>query len=198
MKKIELKLLGLSYSQTQIGSYIVVLSELKGKRKLPIIIKPAEAQVIALKVEGVKSPRPLTHDLFKNMMDAYMVDLQEVYIHTLAEGIFYSRLVTSNGIDEIEIECTAGDAIAMALIFDCPIFASKSVLDISGVYMDDNGEIDTSMDELVDDNDEKETKRIVSIPHLEKMIEDAIKQEEYEIAAELRDRISKLKSDKKA
>jgi uncharacterized protein len=196
MKK-EVKVLGLSYSQSQSGSYVVVLSEKKGKRKLPIVIKPSDAQQIALKIEGVKSPRPLTHDLFKSLVESYMIDVQEVYIYAILEGIFYTKLVTSNGIDDIEIECTAGDGIALSIVFDCPLYTSKEVLDLSGVYINDDG---TSMERSDEDDDyeeeiEETPKRVVSIEDLEHMIEDAIRNEEYEIAAEIRDRIEKLKKE---
>jgi hypothetical protein len=198
MKK-EVKVLGLSYSQSSTGSYVVVLSEKKGKRKLPIVIKPSDAQQIALKIEGVKSPRPLTHDLFKNLVESYFIDIQEVYIYALLEGVFYTKLVTSNGIDDIEIECTAGDGIALSIVFDCPLYASKEVLDLSGVYINDDGTAMEKSDIEEDDyiEEEVETKRVVSIEDLEHMIEDAIKNEEYEIAAEIRDRIEKLKKENK-
>jgi bifunctional DNase/RNase len=200
MKK-EVKVLGLSYSQSQSGSYVVVLSEKKGKRKLPIVIKPSDAQQIALKIEGVKSPRPLTHDLFKSLTDSYQIDIQEVYIYAILEGIFYTKLITSNGIEESEIDCTAGDGIALSIVFGCPLFASKEVLDLSGVYINDDGTSMNSSDvEDIDDYEEEieETpKRVVSIEDLEHMIEDAIRNEEYEIAAEIRDRIEKLKKENK-
>ena len=200
MKK-EVKVLGLSYSQSQSGSYVVVLSEKKGKRKLPIVIKPSDAQQIALKIEGVKSPRPLTHDLFKSLTDSYQIDIQEVYIYAILEGIFYTKLITSNGIEESEIDCTAGDGIALSIVFGCPLYASKEVLDLSGVYINDDGTaMDNSNVEDIDDYEEEieETpKRVVSIEDLEHMIEDAIRNEEYEIAAEIRDRIEKLKKEEK-
>ncbi len=198
MKK-EVKILGLSYAQSQAGSYVVVLSEKKGKRKLPIVIKPSDAQQIALKIEGVKSARPLTHDLFKSVNDAYGIDIQEVYIYSILEGIFYTKLITSNGIEDAEIECTAGDGIALSIVFGCPIYADKEVLDISGVYINDDG---SESDKEVEEQEEEEEiemievpskKRVVSIEDLEHMIEDAIRNEEYEIAAEIRDRINKLK-----
>jgi len=199
MKK-EVKVLGLSYSQSQSGSYVVVLSEKKGKRKLPIVIKPSDAQQIALKIEGVKSPRPLTHDLFKSLTDSYQIDIQEVYIYAILEGIFYTKLITSNGIEESEIDCTAGDGIALSIVYGCPLFASKEVLDLSGVYINDDGStMDNSDIDDIDDYEEVEetTKRVVSIEDLEHMIEDAIRNEEYEIAAEISDRIEKIKKEGK-
>lgn len=198
-KKKEVKILGLSYSQSQVGSYIVVLSEVKGKRKLPIIIKPSDAQQIALKIEGMKSPRPLTHDLFKTMTDSYSIDIQEVQIYAVLEGIFYTRLITSNGLDDISIECTAGDGIALALIYGCSIFVSKEVMDMSGVNISDDGSLlptdEDDMDEFIEDDDD-EPKRVVSVEDLEVLMQDALDNEEYEIAAEIRDRIQMLKQPK--
>ena len=201
MKK-EVKVLGLSYSQSSTGSYVVVLSEKKGKRKLPIVIKPSDAQQIALKIEGVKSPRPLTHDLFKSVVESYMIDVQEVYIYAILEGVFYTKLVTSNGIDDIEIECTAGDAMALSVIYKCPIFVKDEIMESAGivisseegndgedVYEFGEDELDAELDSLV------EPKRVVSIEDLEIMMNEAIVNEEYEIAAEIRDRITELKGE---
>lgn len=193
MKRKEVKILGLSYSQTQVGSYVVVLSEIKGNRKLPVIIKPSDAQQIALKIENMKSPRPLTHDLFKTMTDAYNIDIQEVYIHAVLEGIFYTKLVSTNGLDTIEIECTAGDGISLALVYQCPIYVSKEVMDASGVYISDDGTAVSSDEESDWYEEVEQPKRVVSIEDLEQMMQDALENEEYEIAAEIRDRIQKLK-----
>src|ERR1035437_1530774 len=113
--KREVKILGLSYSQSQVNSYIVVLAEVNGHRKLPIIVKTQDAQVIALKIEGMKSPRPLTHDLFKTLCAGFNIEITEASVYQCLEGIFYSRLVCNNGIDDITIESTAGDAIALSL-----------------------------------------------------------------------------------
>lgn len=190
MKKIELKVLGLSYSQTQVGSYVIVLSEVGGDRKLPIIIKPAEAQVIALKIEGMKSPRPLTHDLFKSFSDSFGIDVQEVFIHNVAEGVFYTKLVASNGLDDAGIECTAGDGIALAITFDCSIYVNESVLNSSGIVMDENG-VASSTKSLP--TIPEEPKKIVSIEDLEQLMKEAEENEEYEIAAEIRDRIKTLR-----
>jgi bifunctional DNase/RNase len=201
MKKKEVKILGLSYSQSQTGSYVVVLSEKSGKRKIPVIIKPTDAQQIALKIEGVKSPRPLTHDLFKSLTDSFGVDVLEVFIHSVLEGIFYSKIIATNGLGEIQIECGVGDAIALAQVYECPIYVAKDVIDMSGIYINDDGtqmtqsEIDSVEEIQEKPKKPKKQKRVVSIEDLEKMMNDAISNEEYEIAAELRDRISKLKSE---
>jgi bifunctional DNase/RNase len=209
MRRKELKILGLSYSQSQVGSYVVVLSDRKGKRKLPIIIKSPEAQKIALELEGIKSIRPLTHDLIKSMTDSFGIDVQEVFIFQLLEGIFYTKIVLSNGLDEVEIECGLGDALALSTIYKCPIFTTTDILETAGVIMNDDGtvpeedieeaELDENdeIDELLDflEEDDKPSKRVVSIPDLEKLMIQAIENEEYEIAAELRDRIQKLKEE---
>ena len=215
MKRRELKILGLSYSQSQIGSYVIVLAEKKGKKKLPIIIKPSEAQRIALEIEGIKPPRPLTHDILKQMCEAYGLDVQEAFIHTLAEGVFYTKIHLSNGIEEVEIECSPGDGLALSSLFKCPIYVSTDILDSAGIVMnddgslptlseDEDGETDDDIDDYLDDDDEFESfidngknERIVSIEDLERMMEDAISNEEYEIAAELRDRIQMLKEKNK-
>lgn len=197
MKKRELKILGLSYSQTQLGSYVIVLSDKKGVRKLPIIIKPAEAQRIAIEIEGIKSSRPMVHDLFKSLTDSYQIDIQEVYIHDLLEGVFYTKITSSNGLDEIDMECTAGDAIALSVIYKCPIYTTSDILESAGVVINDDG-TPLSDEEMIDMDLDKEEEpgpenRIVSIKDLEKMMEEAISNEEYEIAADIRDRISQLK-----
>lgn len=199
MKRL-VKLLGLSYSQTQIGSYVVILSEIGGMRKLPLIIKPSDAQQIALKIEGIKAPRPLTHDLIKTLTDAFQIDIMEVYIYSVLEGIFYTKLIASNGLDDIEIECTAGDGVSLSIVYDCPIFVDQEVLNSSGVIINDDGT-------PVDPNELPEIeeppkgsiipvvpqKRVVTIENLEKMMQAALENEEYEIAAEIRDRIQMIR-----
>ena len=195
MRRKELKILGLSYSQSQIGSYVLVLSEKKGNKKIPLIIKPTEAQRIALDLEGIKSPRPLTHDLVKSVTDAFEIDVQEVFIYSLAEGIFYTKIIASNGIEEVEIECTGGDGIALSVIYKCPIYVTTEILDSVGIVIADDG---SGMSDNSEDEDEGEiyespAERVVSIEDLEHMMNDAIEDEEYEIAAEIRDRINKLK-----
>ena len=197
MRRKELKILGLSYSQSQIGSYVLVLSEKKGNKKIPLIIKPTEAQRIALDLEGIKSPRPLTHDLVKSVTDAFGIDVQEVFIYSLAEGIFYTKIIASNGIEEVEIECTGGDGIALSVIYKCPIYVTTEILDSVGIVIADDG---SGMTDNSEDDDEGEiyespAERVVSIEDLEHMMNDAIENEEYEIAAEIRDRISKLKGE---
>lgn len=192
MKKIKLKLLGLSYSQSQIGSYVLVLAETKGDRKLPVIIKPVDAQYIALKIEGIETPHPLTQDLFKSFTEALDADVNEIYIHSLIEGIFYAKVMLTNAIDTHEIECVIGDAISLSLLYKCPIYASSTVMDMAGIYMTDDGEVTDEQKEK--NHTERDTKGIVTIEDLEKMLEKAVENEEYEIATQLRDRITQLKN----
>lgn len=193
MKRREVRVLGLSYSQSQIGSYVLVLSEQKGKVKLPIIIKPYEAQRIALELEGIKGSKPLTHDLFKTMTDSFGIDLQEVYIYALAEGIFYTKLVCSSGMDDIEIESSVGDAVILASLYECPIFVANDVMNSAGVLINDDG-TPVSDEEIAEDSESMaEPERKTSVENLERMLQHAIDNEEYEIAAELRDRIVAVK-----
>lgn len=181
--------MGLSYSQSQIGSYVVVLSEKKGNAKIPVIIKPGDAQNIAVKLENIKVTRPLTHDLMKSMSDIFNIDVQEVFIYSLVEGIFYAKLLATNGIEEVEIECSIGDAIALSLVYKCPIWIKSEILDQAGINIGDDGE---EVEDVVEEEEIVESK--TSIEDLEKLMQSAISNEEYEIAAEIRDRISKLKA----
>jgi bifunctional DNase/RNase len=194
MKKRQVKILGLSYSQSQIGSYVLVLSEMKGKVKLPVIIKPQDAQRIALDLEGIKSAKPLTHDLFLSMTTAFGIDIREVFIYSLAEGIFYTKIICTNGLEDIEIESSIGDGVILASLHDCPIFVSSDVMNSAGVLINDDGS-NLSGDMTDDDDDEEtETERATSIENLEKMLEQAVLSEEYEIAAQVRDRIEQMKA----
>lgn len=194
MKKRKVKILGLSYSQSQVGSYVLVLSEMKGKVKLPVIIKPQDAQRIALDLEGIKSAKPLTHDLFLSMTNAFGLDIQEVFVYSLAEGIFYTKIIFTNGTADVEIESSIGDAVILANIYDCPIFVSSDVMNSAGVLINDDGS--KLSGDMTDDEDEEETEpeRVTSIENLEKMLEHAVANEEYEIAASVRDRIEQMKA----
>ena len=150
------------------------------------------AQQIALKVENMKSPRPLTHDLFKSLTDSFMIDVQEIQIHSVLEGVFYTKLMVTNGLDEIGIECTAGDGISLSLVYGCPIYVSQDVMSCVGIYMNDEGIVTKPEgDEVV--KPKRKKNKIISIEDLEKMRADAEQNEEYEIAAELRDKIKKMK-----
>lgn len=196
MKKILVSVLGLSYSQTQNGAYAVVLSESKGNRKLPIIVNSNDAQVIALRLEGIKTQRPLTHDLFKSFTDAFNADLAEVYIYSLVEGIFYTKLVFNDGVQDIELDCTIGDGIALAMIYQCPIYVADFVINSAGIVVDSETDPMASQhdDEEVDDAEIEEVKpRKSNIQELEIMLQKALDDEQYEVAAQVRDKINSLK-----
>jgi bifunctional DNase/RNase len=187
--------IGLSYSQSQIDSYVVVLSEKKGNTKIPVIIKPGDAQNIAVKLEGIKVARPLTHDVMKSMTDMFQIDVYEVFIYGLIEGVFYAKMLATNGVEEVEIECSIGDAIAMSLVYKCPIWVKTEILDQAGINLNDDGS-STEFDDVDGYDDEEAEVKVeskTSIEDLEKLMESAISNEEYEIAAEIRDRINKLR-----
>lgn len=193
MKRKQLKVMGLSYSQSQIGSYVIVLGEKKGNRKLPVIVKPNEAQHIAVKLENIKPGRPLTHDLFQSMSTAFGIEVYEVFIHSLLEGIFYAKMMATNGVHDVEIECSVGDAIAFALVYKCPIWINENVLSNAGIDIDDDG---TTPDNSEEDDLEEEVEDVVthaSVDDLEHLMANAIANEEYEIAAEIRDRIQSMR-----
>lgn len=202
MKKKELKILGLSYHQTQVGAYICILAEKRGNRKIPIIIKTIEAQRIAMELEGMTVSRPSMHDVLKKISDSFNMDCQEVLIHSVLEGIFHTQITLSNGVESIDFDITVGDAIALACIFGCPIYCDKDILDQVGVILNDDGsqtlaeptdeEDSDDFDNYLDDGVEKPTEKSVSIEDLEKLILSAVENEEYEIAAEIRDRIQSL------
>jgi bifunctional DNase/RNase len=195
MKRKQLKVMGLSYSQSQIGSYVVVLGEKKGNKKLPVIIKPNDAQNIAVKLEHINTARPLTHDLLKSVTDSFQIDVYEIFIYGLIEGMFYAKAMTSNGLEEVGIECSIGDAIAISLVYKCPIWINVDILDQAGINLNDDGS-DLESIEIEDDfEEEDDVDSKTSVDDLEKLMAGAIANEEYEIAAEIRDRISRLKGE---
>ncbi len=195
MKRKELKIIAISYSQTQVGSYVVVLSEIKGNRKIPVIVNTNDAQQIALKLENMKSPRPLTHDLFKSMTDSFGIDIKEVFIQSVVEGILYCRLITSNGIDDIEIESSLGDGLCLSLIYNCPLMVASDVIDSAGININDDGSEPEYDDDDFDIESPEEMKKEASIEELERLMNNALENEEYEIAAGIRDRINQLKEE---
>ena len=190
--KREVKIIGLSYSQSQPNAYVVVLSESNGHRKLPIVIKAQDAQTIALKIEGLKMPRPLTHDLFKTLSDGYRIDCQEACIYQVLEGVFYCRIVTNNGVDDLEIDTTVGDALALSLTFDCPLYVTEDVLASCGIHTDETGTV------VKEEKKKKKKKKdsVMSIEDLRRMMDEAIQNEDYEVAAEIRDKITKMEAEK--
>ncbi|MDX1445075.1 bifunctional nuclease family protein [Lishizhenia sp.] len=199
MEKVKLEIVGLSYSQTQSGAYALVLSEVNGKRRLPIIIGGFEAQAIAIELEKMTPTRPLTHDLFKNFALAYDINIKEIVIYNLVEGIFYSKLICEKEGVITEIDARTSDAIALGVRFNCPVFTFESILSSAGVQLDDpDGDGDAFAMSDMDDEDkeveEKDEIKSLSLSDLEQKLNEAIEKEDYELASKLRDEINKRTS----
>ena len=196
MNKVECKIEILSYAKSQVGNYVLVLSELDSSRKLPIIIKAADAQFIAVRMESINTTRPMTHDLFKLMTDAYNIDIHEVVIYEVLEGIFYARLESTNGLETFSLDCTVGDALSLSVLYGCPIYVSDKVMKSSGVDMNSTSE-NTSV-AAQNKSPRRKLPRTKQKPEtietLSKMLDDALSIEDYILAAELRDKINSLKS----
>ncbi|OQY05920.1 MAG: hypothetical protein B6I20_00050 [Bacteroidetes bacterium 4572_117] len=190
MKKIRLNIESLVYSQTQSGAYVLVLIEENGDRKLPIVIGSAEAQAIAIALEGMKPPRPLTHDLFVNFASAFSINLNEVLITKLEEGIFYSELLCDSLSNKIKIDSRTSDAVALAIRFKCSIYASEEVLQNAGISPTEYGNVESPEDEPVLSKSENYNLSSKSISELEKLLSKAINNEDYEFASKIRDEIN--------
>jgi bifunctional DNase/RNase len=195
MEKIELKIVGLSYSQTQSGAYALVLAEKEGKRRLPIIIGGFEAQSIAIELEDMTPSRPLTHDLFKTFADTFNVKITEIVIFNLMEGVFYSKLICKNEEGKtVEIDARTSDAIAIGLRSKCPVYTFENILDSAGIQLDSDGtEVDDNEDDDFIENKKSEQPEVISIEELEEKLQKALENEEYEKASTLRDEIQKRK-----
>jgi hypothetical protein len=193
MKRIKLKVMGISYSQTQSGAYALLLIEENGNRRIPIIIGGFEAQAIVIKLENLEPPRPLTHDLFKKFADQFNIAVMEVMIYKLEEGVFFSRLVCNNGEKEYSIDSRTSDAVAIALRFGCPIYISEDILEKAQLT---NSPSETELTSANDNENKYESSTkygTYSDEELYKMIDDAVKTEDYEKAAAIRDEIDKRK-----
>lgn len=193
MEKIKLDIAGLSYSQTQSGAYALVLAESGGKRQLPIIIGGFEAQAIAIELEKMTPTRPLTHDLFKNFAQSFSINVSEIVIYNLVEGIFYSKLICEREGQVTEIDARTSDAIAIGVRFNCPIYTFESILSSAGILMDENQEKDDD-----DFNIEEELAKAsegsigsYTLEELEVQLSEAIENEDYELASRIRDEINK-------
>jgi len=194
MKRVKLKVLGISYSQTQSGAYALILVEENGEKRIPIIIGGFEAQAIVIKLENLDPPRPLTHDLFKSFADKFNITLIEVMIYKLEEGVFYSRLLCNNGEKELSIDSRTSDAVALALRFECPIYINEDILDKAGITItstENPASSEPEDDRLYETGNSKYTN--YSDEELFKMIDEAVKTEDYERAAAIRDEIEKRK-----
>ncbi|MCX6289131.1 MAG: DUF151 domain-containing protein [Bacteroidetes bacterium] len=196
MHKIELEIVALSHSITQSNSYAVVLGEVNGLRRLPIVIGGFEAQAIAVALENMHPSRPLTHDLMKNFMTAFGVQLQEVYICDLQEGIFYSKLVCFTANDTIEIDSRTSDAIALAVRFGCPIYVYSNILEQAGLSSEnaDKPIHATPVNEPAKIND----LGLLSLVELNNLLKEVLEQEDYIRAIDIRDEINKRSAQKKS
>ncbi len=209
MKKIRLEIVGLSYSQAQSGAYALVLGEQGGTRRLPIIIGGYEAQAIAVELESMSPTRPLTHDLFKNFAVAYNIHVDEVIVYNLKEGVFYAKLICSNGDKSIEIDARTSDAIALAVRFNCPIYSYEFILSQAGVVLDDDAL--QAEEEKKQTEEEDKTPKVIaekkkkpsgggssdygalSTEELKEALVKALDDEEYEKASKIRDELNRRK-----
>jgi bifunctional DNase/RNase len=192
MKKIELEIVALSHSITQTHSYAVVLGEVNGLRRLPIVIGGFEAQAIAVALERMQPSRPLTHDLMKNFMMAFNVELHEVIICDLQEGIFYSKLLCSNENDTVEIDSRTSDALALAVRFGCPIYTYENILENAGILMEDTGtkKKKAVVSSTSEDTATHEDLKNLSLEELNTLLNDVLEQEDYIRAIAIRDEIN--------
>jgi bifunctional DNase/RNase len=203
MSLVKLTIKGISYSQTQNGAYALILNEVDGDRKLPIVIGAFEAQSIAIALEKeIKPPRPLTHDLFKTFADRFDIIIKQVIIHKLVDGVFYSSIICERDKIEEIIDARTSDAIALALRFHAPIFTYKNILDKAGIFLKTNPDTDSLEEELdnalssknpfsEESNDSKNIFVKHSLSELHEMLNAAVNDEDYEKAAKIRDEISK-------
>lgn len=196
MKKVRLEIVGLSYSQTQSGAYALVLGESTGSRRLPIIIGGFEAQAIAIELEKMTPTRPLTHDLFKTFCETFSIEVSEILIYNLVEGIFYAKLICTDGAKEVEIDARTSDAIALAVRFNCPIYTYEFILKSSGIVLDDEALPSAENPELAateeSENPEGEYKA-KSTEELKNLLQNALDDEQYELASKIRDEINNRK-----
>lgn len=191
MAKIALEILGLSNSQSQSGAYALILSEVDGNRRLPIIIGAFEAQSIALELEGLKPPRPLTHDLFPLFASAFGIRIQEVFIYKLEEGVFYSMLICVKDNLIVEIDARTSDAVALALRFKCPVYTSPDILDKSGITFDSETEQPAPAKGKKSTSKSKNKLSVKTPEELQAMLEEAIANENYELASEISEELKK-------
>lgn len=189
MQKIELEIVALSHSITQSNSYAVILGEVNGLRRLPIVIGGFEAQAIAVALENMHPSRPLTHDLMKNFMTAFNLQLQEVYICDLQEGIFYSKLVCHNSNDTIEIDSRTSDALALAVRFGCPVYVYEHILDQAGLTNEKTDKVD--MPATITKTTERSDLAKLLLAELNQLLTEVLEQEDYIRAIDIRDEINK-------
>ena len=191
MEKVKLEIVGLSYSQTQSGAYALVLAETGGKRSLPIIIGGFEAQAIAIELEKMTPTRPLTHDLFKSFAQSFQIDVVEVVIYNLVEGVFYAKLICSKDGKFSEIDARTSDAIALGVRFKCPIYTFENILASAGILLDENAELQQDAPSSDASTSAEKPTATYNVEELEQQLQEAIENEDYELASRLRDEINK-------
>ena len=194
MERKRLEIIGMSYSQSQSGAYALILGEIGGKRRLPIIIGGFEAQAIAIELEKMKPSRPLTHDLFKNFADNYNVRIKEVIIDKFHEGIFFAKLICLQDEVETEIDARTSDAVALAIRFHCPIYTTEKILTDAGILMDESSPsfgAKTPKEEIQESSEFEN----LSLNELNDLLKKAVDSEDYEQASLLRDEIQRRKKE---
>lgn len=199
MKKIELEIVALSHSITQTHSYAVVLGEVNGLRRLPIVIGGFEAQAIAVALEKMQPSRPLTHDLMKNFMTAFNIDLIEVIISDLQEGIFFSKLVCSSENDTIEIDSRTSDALALSVRFGCPVYTYEHILESAGILMEEPAPGKKKKTATVTSQEEpggKDNLKTMTLEDLNRLLNEVLEAEDYIRAIAIRDEINSRKGKK--
>ncbi|UKJ05939.1 bifunctional nuclease family protein [Solitalea lacus] len=199
MKKIKLDIVGLSYSQTQSGAYALVMGEVNGRRRLPIIIGGFEAQAIAIEIEKMTPTRPLTHDLFKSFALSFGIQIQEVIIYNLVDGIFYAKLICFDGKRTLEVDARTSDAIALAVRFNCPIYTYEFILSQAGILIEGNEFVFLENVEGKEDTQSVPTSGVssyasLSDDELKVQLKAALEEEAYEKAAKIRDELSRRKA----
>jgi len=204
MNKVKINVLGISYSQTQTGAYALVLAEENGRRRIPMIVGGFEAQAIAIQLEGLKPPRPLTHDLFLNFAHTFNIDLLEVTVYKLEEGVFFSKLTCDDGQRIIEIDARTSDAIALALRFKCPIYTTEEIMRKAGIILDFEKEaaVQAGNDPItpprkihIQDTTFTEELKKNNLQELKELLDKAITNEDYERASLIRDEMNRRKSE---
>ena len=188
MSKLKLEVYGLTYSQAQSGAYALILGELDGLRRIPIIIGQSEAQAIAIQLQGLEAPRPLTHDLIQTLMKSYAISLREVYIYKFEKDIFFSELICWRDGEEVKrIDARTSDAIALAVRANCPIFIDENIMNSAGIIF----ETETPTEAEIPVEEKKDTLEMATITELEAMLQDSISVENYELASKIRDEIKR-------
>lgn len=204
MKKVKLDIVGLSYSQTQSGAYALVLGEVNGHRRLPIIIGAFEAQAIAIEIEKMTPTRPLTHDLFKTFAQSYHIEISEIIIYNLVDGVFFAKLICTDGQNTQEIDARTSDAIALAVRFNAVIYTYEFILSSAGIVIESNDFLFLeNLDSITKEQSSEDMPTSIpvsayqslSIEELQEKLNEALAEEAYEKAARIRDEITKRNSD---